>query len=160
MKAPVKTSRKQDAAELTKHIGFWMRMISNNVSYSFARKLEASNVTVAEWVILRQMYGGTGKTSPSAIAEITGLTRGAVSKLVTRLLDKDLVHRRESTEDRRYQEIELTEPARTLVPKLAHLADQNDDEFFSGLSKTERNQLTQLLKKLAKIHQLKTLPIE
>lgn len=153
-------SRKPDASELTKHIGFWMRMISNNVSYSFARKLEASGVTVAEWVILREMYGNADKTSPSSIAEISGLTRGAVSKLMTRLLEKGLVHRAESDEDRRYQEIELTKSGKTLVPKLALLADRNDDEFFSGLSNTERNQLTGLLKKLAQIHQLKKLPTE
>jgi hypothetical protein len=47
-----------------------------------------------------------------------------------------------------------------LVPKLALLADQNDDEFFAHLSNSEKNQLTGLLKKLAEIHQLKTLPIK
>lgn len=155
----MKKSQKQ-VSNLTAHIGFWMRMISNNVSYSFARKLEAGGVTVAEWVILREMYSGGGCTSPGAIAELSGLTRGAVSKLITRLLEKGLVHRRESTYDRRFQEIELTKTGKALVPKLALLADQNDDEFFSGLSNSERNQLTGLLKKLAKIHQLKTRPIE
>lgn len=153
-------SRRPNASELTSHIGFWMRMISNNVSYSFARKLEASEVTVAEWVILREMFGRGNDVSPSTIAEATGLTRGAVSKLMTRLLEKGLVHRRESGHDRRYQEIELTKSGKILVPQLARLADQNDAEFFSGLSSTEKNQLTGLLKKLAQIHQLKTLPIE
>ncbi|MCO5142346.1 MAG: MarR family transcriptional regulator [Oligoflexia bacterium] len=137
-----------------------MRMISNSVSYSFARKLNASGVTVAEWVILREMYGSGDKTSPSTVAEISGLTRGAVSKLITRLLEKNLVHRRECSEDRRYQEIELTKNGKSLVPKLSLLADRNDEEFFSGLSNKERNQLIVLLKKLAQIHQLKNLPIE
>lgn len=156
----MKNPRPHEVSHLTSHIGFWMRMVSNNVSYSFARKLEAKSVTVAEWVILREMYGGDGSTSPSAIAEVSGLTRGAVSKLVTRLLEKGLVHRRESSEDRRFQEIELTKTGQALVPKLAELADENDDEFFSGLSRNEKNRLTALLKKLAGIHQLKTVPTE
>ncbi|MGE0614971.1 MAG: MarR family winged helix-turn-helix transcriptional regulator, partial [Bacteriovoracia bacterium] len=127
--------QKLEASKLTEHIGYWMRVVSNNVSHSFARKLEASGVTVAEWVILREMYGGDDTTSPSAVAELTGLTRGAVSKLITRLLEKGLVSRKESSDDRRYQDIELTAKGIQLVPKLGALADQNDREFFSCLNK-------------------------
>jgi DNA-binding MarR family transcriptional regulator len=152
--------QKLEASKLTTHIGYWMRLISNNVSHAFARKLEASGVTVAEWVILREMYSGDDFSSPSVIAELTGLTRGAVSKLISRLLEKGLVSRKESAGDRRYQDVELTVKAKMLVPKLAGLADQNDEEFFSSLSKAERGQLKELLKKLADHHQLKTVPIE
>src|SRR5271154_4018433 len=98
---------KTAASELTTHIGFWMRLISNHVSYAFARRLETSGVTVAEWVVLREMYGGDDTTSPSAVAELTGLTRGAVSKLISRVLGKGLVTRKESSSDRRYQDVEL-----------------------------------------------------
>lgn len=149
-----------EASQLTKHVGFWMRLVSNHVSYAFARKVEASGVTVAEWVVLREMYGPDDTTSPSAVAELTGLTRGAVSKLISRLLAKGLVTRKESSGDRRYQDIELTPAAIALVPKLAKLADQNDEEFFAGLSKTERTSLTAILQKVASEHQLTNVPIE
>ena len=148
-----------EASELTKHVGFWMRLVSNHVSYAFARKVEASGVTVAEWVVLREMYG-RDTTSPSAVAELTGLTRGAVSKLISRLLAKGLVTRKESIGDRRYQDIELTPAAIALVPRLAKLADKNDEEFFAGLSKPERSSLTALLQKIASEHQLTKVPVE
>jgi len=45
------------------HVGYWLRNVSNNIAYSFSKKLDASKVTVAEWIILRQMYE-TGRTSP------------------------------------------------------------------------------------------------
>lgn len=147
-------------SKLKDHIGFWMRLISNSVSHGFAQKLEASGVTVAEWVVLREMYNNHDETSPSTVAELTGLTRGAISKLISRLLEKELVTRKESADDRRYQDIKLTTKAITLIPRLAQLADENDDEYFSGLSKAERNQLIGLLKKLAEQHQIKTLPTE
>lgn len=152
--------QKIEVSRLTEHIGYWMRIVSNSVSYSFARKLEASGITVAEWVILREMYAGDDTTSPSVVAELTGLTRGAVSKLITRLLEKGLVTRRESSNDRRYQDIELTTKGALLVPKIAAIADQNDGEFFSGLSKAERNQLKSLLRKLTEHLQIKTVPTE
>lgn len=151
---------KLKASRLTAHIGFWMRLVSNHVSHSFARKLEASGVTVAEWVVLREMYGGDETTSPSAVAELTGLTRGAVSKLIGRLLAKGLVTREESASDRRYQDIELTRDGVALVPKLARLADENDEEFFGVLTRSDRATLTRLLKKTAALRHLKQMPVE
>lgn len=153
-------SRRPSASDLTSHIGFWMRRVSNHVSHSFARKLESSGVTVAEWVVLREMYRTGETTSPGTIAKLTGLSRGAISKLIDRLLDKKLVIRETSADDRRYQDIRLTDQAKRLVPKLSSLADENDEQFFSELSAAERKQLKKTLVKLVDIHRLQTLPIE
>lgn len=149
-----------DASELRSHIGYRLRVVSNAVSQSFAKKLALSNVTVAEWVILREMYSNEKKTSPSVVAELTGLTRGAVSKLIDRLLSKGLVVRAESSTDRRYQEIKLTASAIKLVPKLANIADENDEGFFAVLTAPERKNLMAMLIKIADLHRLKTNPIE
>jgi DNA-binding MarR family transcriptional regulator len=144
-------------APLESHTGFWLRFVSNHVSQSFARKVEGSGVTVAEWVMLREMYEA-GETSPSRLAASTGLTRGAVSKLVDRLVRKSLATRAEAHEDRRYQDVKLTAAGRALVPKLAALADRNDEEFFSCLSAEERTTLMATLRKLAGAHKLKQVP--
>ncbi len=155
-----KKSGKIAASRLTMHIGFWMRLVSNHVSYAFARKLDSSGVTVAEWVVLREMYGGDDTTSPSVVAELSGLTRGAVSKLISRLLEKGLVTRKESSGDRRFQDIELTPAAVAIVPKLAKLADANDEEFFGVLSRSDRKALTGVLKKTAALHNLTKVPVD
>lgn len=121
---------KLEASHLKTHMGYRLRVVSNAVSHTFARKLAASEVTVAEWVILREMYSRDEKISPSVVAELTGLTRGAVSKLIDRLLHKHFVTRSESSGDRRYQHIKLTAKAINLVPQLAGIADENDESFF------------------------------
>lgn len=151
---------KLEASNLKSHLGYHLRLVSNAVSHSFARKLASSEVTVAEWVILREMYSNDDKTSPSIIAELTGLTRGAVSKLIDRLLHKGLVTRTESSGDRRYQEIKLTAKAIRVVPTLARIADKNDEFFFSMLSQSERKNLMNVLVKLADFHKLNTTPIK
>jgi DNA-binding MarR family transcriptional regulator len=147
-----------DVTNLRSHIGFWLRFVSNHVSHAFARKLEGSGVTVAEWVILREMFDSPS-TSPSALATSTGLTRGAVSKLIDRLVLKSLVSRAEASGDRRFQDIKLTSAARALVPKLARIADQNDEAFFSELSAEERERLLATLKKLVAANRLHKIPI-
>jgi DNA-binding MarR family transcriptional regulator len=156
----MKNRDKLEASHLKSHVGYWLRVVSNAVSHSFAKKLAASDVTVAEWVILREMYSGEQATSPSVVADMTGLTRGAVSKLIERLLQKGLVTRAEASGDRRYQDIKLTSAARKLVPQLASIADENDGRFFSVLTTSERNALMMILVKIAESHQLNTNPIE
>lgn len=146
-------------SDLKAHIGFWMRMVSNHVSYAFARKLQNTGVTVAEWVVLREMYGRDDAT-PSQLADLTGMTRGAISKLIDRLVEKKLVNRAERTDDRRYQDIALTSAGMRLVPSLATLADNNDREFFSVITAAEHAALIATLKKIAQRHDLRTLPTE
>lgn len=109
--------------------------------------------------MLREMFGA-GSTSPSALAESTGLTRGAVSKLVDRLVDKRLAHRAEAVDDRRFQNVGLTPACRALVPRLAAHADENDEEFFSHLTARERQQLLAMLRKLVAAHNLTNVPTE
>lgn len=162
MKQSGNTSRNESAAEVSQlksHIGFWMRLVSNHVSHSFARKLLASGVTVAEWVVLREMYG-TDAVAPSVLSEQIGMTRGAISKLIDRLLEKQMVTREECSDDRRFQSVALTQKGRRLVPKLAALADENDEEFFSALPGAERKELVRLLQKLAKANDLRRLPTD
>lgn len=148
---------KADVSDLESHTGFWLRFVSNHVSHGFARKLAGSGVTVAEWVILRHMFA-VGETAPNRLASSCGLTRGAVSKLIDRLLHKGFVSRTEADGDRRYQDVKLTSAGYALVPKLAALADRNDEQFFSHLSEKERGALLATLKKLAAANKLKTIP--
>jgi DNA-binding MarR family transcriptional regulator len=146
-------------SDLKKHVGFWLRFVSNHVSHAFARKLLASGVTVAEWVVMREMFDDV-ETSPGILAERIGMTRGGVSKLVDRLVSKKLVTRRERSDDRRFQSIALAATGRRLIPHLASLADQNDEEFFHPLSTGERAALIATMKKLVQAHGLQTLPTE
>jgi DNA-binding MarR family transcriptional regulator len=146
-------------SELESHTGFWLRFVSNHVSQGFARRLVASGVTVAEWVVLREMYG-CETTSPSVLAERTGMTRGAASKLVDRLVGKRLVSRQGRRDDRRFQDIGLTAAGRRMVPGLAGVADENDEEFFSALTRSEREALIATLKKLVRVHGLHRVPMD
>ena len=152
-------SSAKKVSDLKSHTGFWLRFVSNHVSYRFAQRLEASGVTVAEWVILRETFDGD-TTSPSALANKTGLTRGAVSKLIDRLLRKKLVTRAEAAGDRRFQDVALTSEGRDIVPRLAALADENDEEFFHHLSARERESLLVTLKKLVSKNDLGKMPVE
>ena len=132
---------------LSAHLGFWMRLVSNHISEAFAQKLRANGATVAEWVVLRTLY--EGEATPSAVADAVALSRGQVSKVVETLSQRGLVARAEAAPDRRYRNLRLSPAGEALLPRLAALADANDEEHFGSLSAEERKRLMELLMKCA-----------
>lgn len=148
-----------EISDLTVHTGYWLRMVSNTVSQEFARKVAAEGVTVAEWTFLRALYDADAM-APSALAERMGMSRGAISRLADRLVDKRLVSRDDHADDGRMQTLSLTPAGRDKVPALAALADRNDAEYFGVLSDDERAALDRLLRTLADRRGLKTVPVD
>ncbi|MFT3787915.1 MAG: MarR family transcriptional regulator [Tepidisphaeraceae bacterium] len=144
---------------LTCHLGYWMRMVSNQVSHRFSVKVEAHGVTVAEWVVMRELLR-LGEVSPSQLAEVMGMTRGAISKLIERLVIKRFIRRTSAGKDKRCQSITLTNSGQALVPVLARLADQNDEEFFGHLTIEQRSALLATLQQVARLREQNVVPID
>lgn len=146
------------ASDLTDHVGYWLRYVSNHVSQAFARKVEAHGVTVAEWVLMRQLLDEQA-LAPSRLAERMGMSRGAISKLAERLIAKSMVARAADPNDGRGQTLALTPVGRALAPQLAALADANDAEFFDHLVREDRAALLRILREIVERRGLRSLPI-
>ena len=126
-----------------------LRQASARVGQIQAAALSPHGVTLAEWTVLRASYD-LGATSPSALAEACGLTRGAVTKLVDRLRAKRLVVRAAAgREDRRYQTIALTGAGASLVPVLAGVVTEAEARAFVSLDEADRGSLARALAGLA-----------
>ena len=135
-------------SSLDRHLGYWLRAVSNAVSRGFAARVEAEGVSVAEWVFLRLLHDVDSLT-PSVLAERIGMTKGAITKLGDRLVARGLVERRDNPGDRRGQMLALTPEGRDLVPVLARHADANDAAFFDALPEPDRQALDRILRTLA-----------
>lgn len=149
----------EPVSDLETHLGYWLRYVSNHVSQAFARKVEARGVTVAEWVVLRELYDADDAL-PARIAERIGMTRGAITRLADRLLAKALIERRDNPQDGRSQLLRLSEAGRALVPDLARLADRNDAEFFDHLTPDDRARLERILRGVVERRSLRAAPID
>lgn len=151
---------KTETSSLESHVGYWMRLVSNHTSHAFQAKVESRGVTVAEWVLMRAMLDA-GAIHPSSLAERVGLSRGAVSKLIDRLIAKRLVRSVTDKDDRRYQTVELTAAAGgRLVPRLAAMADENDVAIFGHLRSEQREELISLLRGVASRHGWTGAPVD
>jgi DNA-binding MarR family transcriptional regulator len=145
---------------LEAHLGYWVRFVSNHVSHAFSQKVQLRGVTVAEWVVLRELLEQADGTAPSALAARLGMTRGAISKLADRLVAKALIVRETDADDRRFQVLALTPAGRALVPALSALADQNDAEFFGHLTPAERTALERTMRDIVRRRGLRGVPVD
>lgn len=142
---------------LEAHLGFWLRFVSNHVSSRFQQRLEAKNVTVTEWVALRTLWA-QGETSHAQLIQALHMTKGATSKVISRLEEKGLARRQLADGQARAQCLALTPKGRKLVPTLAALADANDEHFFGHLPPAQRQALMQAMQALVQHHQLQEIP--
>lgn len=143
-------------SDLTDHLGYWLRAVSNRVSQAFAERLQAEKVSVAEWVMLRSLFDAPAP--PSSLAERMAMTRGAITKLADRLIARGLMTRRASEADGRAQTLVLSRSGAALVPRLSAIADENDAAFFGALSAADCRTLARLMKQLAAQHGVSAAP--
>jgi len=145
--------------DLETHLGYWLRLVSNQVSGAFARALQGRQVSVAEWVALSRLGAGA-QASPAELADAMGMTRGAISKVLDKLEAKHWITRAVSGVDNRVQLLALTRQGRWALPELADIADGNDAHFFAALSAAEQATLRRLLHKLADAHRITAVPVD
>jgi DNA-binding MarR family transcriptional regulator len=146
-------------SDLETHLGYWLRRVSNPVSAAFARALQARQTSVAEWVALYHIHTRHNMT-PGELADLLGMTRGAISKVLDRLESKEWVMRSPMPEDNRVQLLSPTPQGDHILPELAQIADQNDQHFFGCLTAEEQATLRSLMQKLAQAHQWSDVPID
>jgi DNA-binding MarR family transcriptional regulator len=144
---------------LETHFGYLLRRVSNAVSGAFSRALQAKQTSVAEWALLRELHE-RGQAAPGDLADVLGLTRGAVSKIIDKLEAKGWVQADAKEGDNRYRLLSLTRSGQRCLPALAEIADQNDAAYFDCLSEKEKIVLRKLLIKLAEHNHIHDVPTE
>ncbi len=134
-------------SNLEDHLGYWLRCLSNYIHHSFAALLAKHDISVAQWVVLRTLYDKQN-ISLNEAARLVGVDNSSLSRMIERLVQKNLVSRTNIDKDRRSVQLSLTSTGKTLVPKLAQLADKNDESFFQILSTQKRQELLDTIKQL------------
>ena len=109
--------------------------------------------------MLRSLYGNDA-IAPTALADRMGMTKGAISKLAGRLLEKGLIERDGNPDDKRGHSLSLSIAGAEKVPVLARLADENDAAFFGVLSGEAHENLRGLLHALIDKHGLSAMPVD
>lgn len=105
------------------------------------------DLTTSQWMVIVNLYGREGVTS-SDICKAISYDPGAMTRLIDRLVKKDLVRRVRESSDRRLITLKLTEAALTLYPQLMAAIIKDIDDVFSDFSDAEEQQLASFLDRI------------
>jgi DNA-binding MarR family transcriptional regulator len=126
-----------------------LRTAAGAAHLALSRAVLPHGVTAAEWTLLRELRAA-GAVPQARLAKRLGMTRGAISKLVDRLVAKRLLVRgRGGGGDQRVQIIGLTGMGALLVPKLAIVASDVEAALFADLPAGGRGILVAALQRVA-----------
>lgn len=105
--------------------------------------LAAHGLTLPQWVVLSALWQRDA-LSVSEIAEYTGNAGPATSRILDRMVEKDLIDRRQDPKDRRAARVFLTEKSKALRHLQTFHRDINDI-LLAGMNDAEAETLLRLL---------------
>ena len=130
-------------------IAIYIQMRACNVMMSerLTRLVEPHGLTSVSYITMMALYSRPENlANPSELSEVTGETRGNMTRICDELVDKAWMRRVPNPEDRRRVDLSLTESGIALLKIVAPQLRQNADDFYTRVfSKTEKATLQQLL---------------
>ena len=125
------------------HIGRARRTIVEAIDQQLA-PLEISH---AQWVVVMLLGDGAASTA-AELCKILIYDPGAMTRLIDRLEKKGVLRRVRTEGDRRTVRLELTAAGSELYPRILEALVQVFNRLLHGFTKSEVQQLEQLLKRM------------
>ncbi|MBQ4803672.1 MarR family transcriptional regulator [Aquimarina sp. MMG015] len=121
----------------------------NWISDRISSELKTYDISIQQFNVLRILKGQGGKPANlSTIQERMVSKMSNTTRLVDKLIKKDLVKRIICETNRRKVEITITENGNNFLDKISPVMDNFEKKITSNLSKEELNILNNLLNKL------------
>ena len=114
----------------------------------FLEVLKPYDLSSEQYNVLRILRGQKGKTANMACIQERMIARTSnTTRLVDKLLAKELVNRKVCPENRRKMEITITEKGLKILEELDPVVIEHEDYFASKLTQEELENLNYLLEK-------------
>lgn len=110
----------------------------------FDRRVRKLGFTRTQWLVLRRLGEQPG-VSQSELAEMLEVEKATAGRLIDRLEEFGWLERRPDGADRRVNRIYMTKLGRKIHDRIGPIAEAMVEEELSGLTRQEREQLTDLL---------------
>lgn len=115
---------------------FWITRLAASMREAFNQELAEHGVSWPQWMILNVLFHDLAET-PAQIADNIAVDRSAVTRLLDRLEEKQLLERVHDGLDRRSVKIHLTASGKGLVETLNRAAESHQNRFLNQLHPTE-----------------------
>ncbi|MGK3134650.1 MarR family winged helix-turn-helix transcriptional regulator [Pantoea trifolii] len=120
--------------------------MSRIVDKKLDKTFKNNDLSAIEFDILAALRRFNSLTTPTELYQTLMLSSGAMSTRVEQLVQRDLIERIYSEEDRRSCNLSLTKKGKLLIDKAISEHVANEDEILNPLSQEQREQLASLLR--------------
>jgi len=128
-------------------LGIFVSIIHRTRMMYLNNELKSLNVTASQLVYLIGLYKREGQTQDD-LATHFFIDKGTVARGVKKLEDKGFICRRIDPENRRRNLLYLTPEGKALMPNILDIIKNWEDALIEGLTGTEKDRISELLKKL------------
>jgi DNA-binding MarR family transcriptional regulator len=128
-------------------LGYLIRLAHRAFQQTLADRLERHAITASQWTVLRALWD-EDNYSQVDLARRIHVEKASLTPVLEALERRGLVRRRQSLNDRRVWNVELTKVGRQLRKGLLPYATQVNTLASEGLSKTEIDTFRHVLQKL------------
>ena len=129
-----------------KSLGRQLNFTTGRMNALCAQELEPYGLSLPQWVILSCLWR-EGDLTTSALAKTLGAQLPATSRIIDRMIERDLLARRTAKEDGRVSIIALTQKGQAL-DHLVNFYLKVNDALLDGFSEQEREIAFELLKRM------------
>ena len=133
---------------LMRHTGFLISRVGMVAQTQFAERIEALGLTTRMWGVLNVLEV-EGAITQHALGKCVGIDPSSTVSTIDELEAKGLVERRRHPSDRRAHALHITTKGRQTLARGRELAKQAQADLLAPLNADEREQLHDLLLRLA-----------
>jgi DNA-binding MarR family transcriptional regulator len=133
---------------LTRHTGFLINRIAVVARKQFAARLESLDLNLRMWGVLN-VLDVEGAITQQSLGRSVGIDPSSMVATIDELESRGLVERRRHPSDRRAHALYLTEAGTETLARGRALARQAQDELLAPLDPQEREELHELLLRVA-----------
>ena len=136
----------KDNFRLTQSIGFMINKARNILIVEMDAALKELDISSQQMGILMALTLGLAAT-PFELSKVLGIDTGLMTRMLDKLEAKELLQRSRSLEDRRVDNLALTEKGEEVATQIPEIAPDVLNAHLKNFNKTEFEELRRLLRK-------------
>ncbi|CAA6812675.1 MAG: Unknown protein [uncultured Sulfurovum sp.] len=133
--------------KLNESVGHLFHIINLNMRKRLEKEIKAFGLSSShQFGVLLLLSKNT--MSQKEISEATLADEPSTTRMLDRMIKKELINKRRSDEDKRKQVVYITEEGQALLMKILPIVATHNEEIASILEEEERKELFRLLQKI------------
>src|SRR5262245_41955166 len=140
--------KKQESDQRRQGAAFLLAQVGAHAAARFAELLAPLRLSPPHAGILRVLSKSAG-LSQQGLASMLNMHPSRLVGLIDELETNGFVKRQESADDRRTYALHITDEGRAILGEIGHIAKEHQDTLLTSLGKEEREQLADLLQRIA-----------